>query len=955
MIRCQNLFRSFLFTSIIAIGIPAWCQEAAPAKIEVYPTSAKLTTSRDWQSIIIQATYPDGITRDVTSEAEFKLADGSFARLEGNVLYPVADGKTEVAITYGGHALTVPLEVQQAEADPPISFRLDVMPVFMKSGCNTGSCHGAARGKDGFRLSLFGFDPEGDHYRLTRELPDRRINLATPEACLMIEKVLGVVPHSGGKQFDADSPRHQTLMRWLTSGAPNDSADVGKVVSVDIYPPGAVLDGDGATQQINVLATFTDGSTRDITSMAVFMSTNGTSATIDEAGVVTAHARGEAFLMARYETHTVGTRFIVLPKGLKYEDPKTPEFNFVDTFIHNKLRKLRISPSEICTDEEFLRRVYLDIAGVLPTMEEYSRFMTSTEEKKRDLLVDELLERKEFVEIWVMKWAELLQIRTTQQVTYKSMLRYYNWLQDKIANNVSMDVMVQELLGASGGTFANAATNYYQNETNTLKVSENIAQVFMGMRTQCAQCHNHPFDRWTMDDYYAFAAFFAQIGRKGGEDPRETIVFNSNSGEVRHAVGGRVMVPKFLGAEEPDLTGKDRRVVLANWLASPDNPYFARNLANIVWAHFMGKGIIDEVDDVRVSNPPVNEELLAELANRFTSYKYDFKKLVRDICVSRTYQLSTQTNETNEKDTTNFSHASLRRIRAEILFDVISQVTDTKNKFGGLPLGARAVQIANGNTSTYFLTTFGRASRGSVCSCEVKMEPNLSQALHMINGDTVNSKITQGQLIQKRIAEGDKARTDATAAKTAADEAQKVALANLEAGKVALEKAQQQLVAAEKQLVDLTQAAKEATEKSNAAAEAAKSAADDQELAAAAVAAAKAAETAEAARKAAEEAATVAKTAVAATTARMKTAELAKQESDKAVTVAVGQLAAAASIGTPQALIEELYVSCLSRKPLEKETAAFTAILEENKENTTQVLEDIFWSLLNSREFIFNH
>ena len=955
MIRCQNLFRSFLFTSIIAIGIPAWCQEAAPAKIEVYPTSAKLTTSRDWQSIIIQATYPDGITRDVTSEAEFKLADGSFARLEGNVLYPVADGNTEVAITYGGHALTVPLEVQQAEADPPISFRLDVMPVFMKSGCNTGSCHGAARGKDGFRLSLFGFDPEGDHYRLTRELPDRRINLATPEACLMIEKVLGVVPHSGGKQFDADSPRHQTLMRWLTSGAPNDSADVGKVVSVDIYPPGAVLDGDGATQQINVLATFTDGSTRDITSMAVFMSSNGTSATIDEAGLVTAHARGEAFLMARYETHTVGTRFIILPKGLKYEDPKTPEFNFVDTFIHNKLRKLRISPSEICTDEEFLRRVYLDIAGVLPTMEEYNQFMTSTEEKKRDLLVDELLGRKEFVEIWVMKWAELLQIRTTQQVTYKSMLRYYNWLQDKIANNVPMDVMVQELLGASGGTFANAATNYYQNETNTLKVSENIAQVFMGMRTQCAQCHNHPFDRWTMDDYYAFAAFFAQIGRKRGEDPRETIVFNSNSGEVNHAVGGRVMKPKFLGAEEPDLTGKDRRVVLANWLASPNNPYFARNLANIVWAHFMGKGIIDEVDDVRVSNPPVNEELLAELANRFTNYNYDFKKLVRDICVSRTYQLSTQTNETNEKDTTNFSHASLRRIRAEILFDVISQVTDTKNKFGGLPLGARAVQIANGNTSTYFLTTFGRASRGSVCSCEVKMEPNLSQALHMINGDTVNSKITQGQLVQKRIAEGDKARTDATAAKTAAEETQKVALANLEAGKVALEKAQQQLVAAEKQLVDLTQAAKEATEKSNAAAEAAKNAADDQELAAAAVAAAKVAETAEAARKAAEGAVTVAKTAVAETTARVKTAELAKQESDKAVTTAVGQLSAAASIGTPQVLIEELYVSCLSRKPLEKETAAFTAILEENKENTTQVLEDIFWSLLNSREFIFNH
>jgi hypothetical protein len=955
MFRCKNLIRTVLFTSMMAVSIPAWCQETAPAKVQVFPASATLTMSGDRQSLIVQAIYPDGITRDVTATAEYTLADSSLVRLDKNTLYPTADGTTELTVTYGGHTIKVPVTVQQAEVTRPISFRLDVMPVFMKSGCNTGSCHGAASGRDGFRLSLFGFDPEGDHYRLTRELPDRRINLATPESCLLIEKVTSVVPHSGGKTFDVGSERYNTLMRWLNAGAPNDPGDMGRVESVDIYPPGAVLDGDGSTQQINVRATYTDGTTRDITSLSVFMSSNGTSATVDGAGVVTAHARGEAFLMARYETHTVGTRFIILPKGLQYEDPKTPEFNFVDTFIHNKLRKLRINPSEICTDEEFLRRVYLDIVGVVPTIEEYERFMTSPEEKKRELLVDELIGRKEFVEIWVMKWAELLQIRTTNQVTYKSMLRYYNWLQDKIANNVPMDVMVQELLGASGGTFANAATNYYQNETNTLKVSENIAQVFMGMRTQCAQCHNHPFDRWTMDDYYSFAAFFAQIGRKGGEDPRETIVFNSGSGEVRHMIGNRVMKPKFLGAEEPDLAGKDRRVLLANWLASADNPYFARNLANIVWAHFMGKGIIDPVDDVRVSNPAVNEELLSELAKRFTEYNYDFKKLVRDICVSRTYQLSTQTNETNEKDSTNFSHASLRRIRAEILFDVISQVTETKNKFGGLPLGARAVQIANGNTSTYFLTTFGRAKRGTVCSCEVKMEPNLSQALHMINGPTVNNKINEGQLVEKLIATGNAARAEAATAKTAADEVQKVALAGLESAKVELAKAQQALVDTEKQLADLTQAAKDAAEKSKVASEAAKSAADNEELATAAEAAAKVATDAEEARKVAEAAVQVAKTAVTDTTARVKTAELAKQKSDEAVTVAVAQVNAVVNIGTPPLVIQELYIRCLSRQPLEKEMAAFDVILEEEKENTRQVLEDVFWSLMNSREFLFNH
>jgi hypothetical protein len=389
----------------------------------------------------------------------------------------------------------------------------------------------------------------------------------------------------------------------------------------------------------------------------------------------------------------------------------------------------------------------------LPTVEEYQRFMSSKAANKREQLVDELLGRKEFAELWVLKWAELLQIRSSNQVSYKAMLLYYNWLQDKIARNVPVNEWVQELLGASGGTFKNPATNYYQNETDILKVSENVAQVFMGMRIQCSQCHNHPFDRWTMDDYYSFAAFFSQIGRKGTDDPRETIVFNSRGGEVSHPVTKKVMPPKFLGGAMPDLAGKDRRVELAKWLASPENPYFATNLANRVWAHFLGIGIINEVDDVRVSNPASNPELLAELGKRFTEYKYDFKKLVRDICLSRTYQLATQPNASNEGDTRNFAHAGLRRIKAETFLDCISLVTETKNKFPGLPAGARAVQIADGGISTYFLTTFGRATRETVCSCEVRLEPTLSQSLHLLNGDTTTQKIQAGNLIGRRLTE----------------------------------------------------------------------------------------------------------------------------------------------------------------------------------------------------------
>jgi hypothetical protein len=456
--------------------------------------------------------------------------------------------------------------------------------------------------------------------------------------------------------------------------------------------------------------------------------------------------------MARFATFTVGSPLIVLPKDYQFKWDTQTENNYIDKLVNAKLQKLRITPSGTCTDEAFLRRVFLDVVGTMPTVEDYQKFMANPSPKKREELVDELLTRKEFVELWVLKWAELLQIRSSNQMSYKATLLYYNWLQDRIARNVPVNEWVIELLGASGGTFKNPPTNYYQNETDILKVTENVAQVFMGMRIQCAQCHNHPFDRWTMDDYYGFAAFFSQIGRKAADDPREVVVFNSGGGDVRHPVGGRVMAPKFLGGAAPDLTGKDRRQAMSQWLASAENPYFATNLANMVWAHFLGKGIVDEVDDVRVSNPASNQELLDELGRKFTEYKYDFKKMVRDICNSRAYQRATTTNLSNELDSRNFSHAAIRRIKAETFLDCITQVTTTQNKFPGLPTGARAVQIADGTVSNYFLTTFGRATRETVCACEVRLEPTLSQSLHLLNGETTGNRIKQGDLVGKMLA-----------------------------------------------------------------------------------------------------------------------------------------------------------------------------------------------------------
>jgi hypothetical protein len=727
-------------------------------EVKVFPPAVNLQTKQDRQSFVVQAIYADGVTRDVTGQSSYSFTNKSIVRRDGDILFPMADGQTELQVKFEGHSLTVPVRVAEAQAERPISFRKDVMPVFTKAGCNSGSCHGSSRGKDGFHLSLFGYDPDGDYFRLTQESIGRRVNLAIPEESLIVQKGLGAVPHTGGERFKAESELCRTLVAWVAAGGLRDGTNVAKVVGLELMPAQIVLEGADARQKLTARAHYSDGTDCDVSSLAVFISNNDVSAKVSGDGEITAGRRGEAFIMARFDTFNVGAQVIVIPKDLPYRWPtEIAAYNYIDTLVHAKLKKLRLVPSELCDDDTFIRRAYLDIVGMLPTLEQTQEFLGEHSAGKRGQLIDELLNRKEFADLWVMKWAELLQIRSrNDQFSYKSALQYYNWLQDKMLNNVPIDRIVQDLLTASGSTFRNPSANYYQVQTDTLKTAENVAQVFMGMRIQCAQCHNHPFDRWTMNDYYGFAAFFPQIGRKPGEDPRETVVFDKGEGEVKHPLGNRTMKPKFLGGESPDLRDQSRRAVLAKWLASPDNPYFAKNLANIVWGHFMGKGIIDPVDDVRISNPPSNPELLDALGARFTEYKYDFKRLVRDLCTSRTYQLSTRPNATNGGDDRNFSKAGIRRLRAEVLLDCISQVTDTRDKFQGLPRGARAVQIADGNVSSYFLTAFGRASRETVCSCEVKTEPNLSQALHLLNGSTVQNKIEDGGLVKRLLKEGRK-------------------------------------------------------------------------------------------------------------------------------------------------------------------------------------------------------
>lgn len=736
------------FIALLSMGAAA-VHGALSTNFEVFPNDVNLRTARDRQGVVVRVTEPNGVHRDVTAEAKFTFADPSKAKVEQGVVVPLADGETKLKIEWQDKIAEVPVKVEQAAVDQPVSFRIDVMPVFMKAECNR--CHGAARGQDGFRLSLWGFDPEGDHYRLTRELAGRRINLAIPEESMLLTKATGEAPHSGGKLFEKDSELAKTLVRWLEAGAPNDPKDVATITRVEILPKQLLLESPGQQFKMTVRALYSDGSDRDVTSLALFLTSNESSAKIKD-GVITTGQRGEAFVMARFGTFTVGSQVIVIPKGLQYQWPAVEERNFIDQLVNEKLRNLRITPSELCNDETFLRRAFIDITGTLPASEEVQKFSVDQDAAKREKKIDELLARKEFVDMWALKWSELLQIRTDNQNqgSYKATLNYYTWLRDQLEKKVPINIIARDLISATGSNLENPAANYYQIEQDPLKLAEDTAQAFFGIRIQCSQCHNHPFDRWTMEDYRGFVAFFTQVGRKNGEDPRERIIYNRGEGESKHPVGDRVIPPKFLGGETPECKGKDRREILAEWIASPENPYFPRHIANLIWGQYMGRGIVEPVDDVRISNPASNPELLEALGKKIVEYNYDLRRIVRDICTSRSYQLTTRSNESNALDERNFAHATIRRMRAEVLLDCISQVTETKDKYRGLPAGARAVEVADGRTSNYFLTTFGRATRETICSRE-EVGPTLSQALHLINGTTVEEKINQGGVIKRLV------------------------------------------------------------------------------------------------------------------------------------------------------------------------------------------------------------
>jgi hypothetical protein len=706
-----------------------------PSKVVIEPASSTLVGHRATRQLIASATDSDGSIRDLTRALTWSSLDPTVATVspKGQVV-PVGNGKATIVARGGSVDVQATVEVSGMDQHRAVSFRNDVIPSFSQASCNMGACHGTPTGKGGFRLSLRGYLPDQDYMTLTREAGGRRINVMASESSLLLRKPLGEVAHEGGQKLLRNSKPYEYLRDWMKEGAKDDPG-ASAAVRLEILPGSRVLNAPARTQQAVVIAHYADGSSRDVTPICYYNSSNPEIADVDADGYITFKNRGEVAVIAHYLDLVANVRLTYLVEVPGFKAAEVPTDNTIDRTVFAKLNRMRISPSEICTDAEFIRRASLDALGILPTPDEVKAFLADTSPDRRVKLVDKLLARPEFADFWTLKFADILRANG-RLIENKGTHAFNRWIKANIEQNVPLDQFVRELLTADGSTLRNPAANYYRISRDPENSTETTAQLFLGVRIQCAKCHNHPFERWTQDDYYGFAAFFSRVKRKAGTLPEDEVIYAGNSGEVRQPRTGKTMKPKALGgptfddAGSPDPNVTDRQ-----------NPFFAKSLVNRVWYHLMGRGIVEPVDDFRDSNPSSNDELLDGLTADFVKGGFQLKALVRSILVSRTYQLSSKANEFNAADSLYFSHAATKLLPAEVLLDAISVVTGTTTPFDGLPKGTRATQIPDGKMENPFLKTFGRPARELACECERENDSNLSQALQLIGGATVNGKL----------------------------------------------------------------------------------------------------------------------------------------------------------------------------------------------------------------------
>lgn len=734
-----------------------------PALPVVAPAEVRLSGPDARQQLIVTEVTRDGLSVDRTGAARFTSTQPRVVRVgAGGVVTPVADGVGSIRVEVSGRARDVPVRVSGAAAERSFNFLNDITPVLSDAGCNQGACHGKAEGQAGFKLSVFGYDPEADYAQILHVARGRRVAKADPARSLFLLKPTGAVPHAGGVRFPVNSPEYQTLVQWLAAGAPFGSAADRRLVRITVSP-GEIVSAPQDEHRLLLTAHYSDGTARDVTTASRYQSNDPVLATVTDEGRVRALGLpGEAAIMAQYGGQVAVSR-LVMPRPDRTPLPAMPApRNLVDGLVWDRLKKLRIAPSSGATDAEFLRRAYLDTIGLLPTPDEARAFLQECDQENarsarsagtsppaayeaRQRLVGRLLERPEFADFWAMRWADLLRVNK-DRLGAKGAHAFYSWIRASIAEHQPYDRFVNELVAASGNSSQNGAANFYRVLTKPEELAASISQVFLGTRIECAQCHHHPFEKWSQDDYYGLVGYFTRVKSKG-LGPTAALVTAGDSGDAVNPRTKAVVPPRPLGGPlGPPVEDADRRRQLAAWMTRPDNPYLARVMVNRLWAHFMGRGLVEPVDDFRDTNPPSNPALLDTLARRLVADRFDLRQTIRLILNSQVYQTSGKSNPTNVRDLQNYSRAYPKRLQAEVLLDAIAAATGSAVEFPGLPRGVRAVQVWDSEYSlqwqSYFLNAFGRPPRTSPCECERSMEPTIAQVLHLMNAPEIQRQLS---------------------------------------------------------------------------------------------------------------------------------------------------------------------------------------------------------------------
>ena len=738
---------------------PAGAAELLTTSLAVQPAEITLSGPRGVQQLIVTANAEATTIHDATNIAEYHSDDVAVAVVEHGRVLAKGNGKTTIHISQGGHSTTAEVTVSNFETPAPISFQNEILASLTKSGCNMGACHGSPSGKGGFRLSLRGYDPNVDLVTLRGEYFNRRSNVLNPDESLLLRKPLMEVAHGGGRRLQHRDPTHQVLREWIAEGMKIEPEGAPTLSRIELLPAPRVLRDGAERQQLMVHGYFSDGMVRDITALTSFDSSDESIGIVSAEGVVSNEGRGEVTVLARYLDKVSTTQLTFLTERPDFQWPNPPEDTKIDQLVFGKLKQLQIQPSELCSDTDFLRRATLDLTGRLPTMEESQAFFEDQSAVKRAAVIEWLLASDDYAQFWSLKWSDLLRCNS-KRLTKSGVYKFRRWLYDVVKNDVPLDEFARELLTATGSTQQNPAAGYWKASRDEIDATETTAQLFLGIRIQCAKCHNHPFEKWTQDDYYGTAAAFKRVGRKETGLPDDEVIFVSAGGDVTQPRTGRQMKVRLLLEGDVDVPAdQDRRVVFANWLTNNSNPFFARSLSNRIWGHIVGKGIVDPVDDFRDSNPPSNPELLNYLAEELLKGGFSSKQLIRTIMNSRVYQLSSQRNKYNADDEIYFSHATTRMLTAEQLLDSICAVTGQSEEFVGLPGGTKAIELVDPPEGHKFLQVFGQPQRELPCECERSTDSNLSQALQLINGPTVHNKLRSDTgNVHKWIADG---KTDA--------------------------------------------------------------------------------------------------------------------------------------------------------------------------------------------------